>query len=226
MKHYLRGEDGIYYEDLYGLVKFLPSYALPPSIPSPLPSPLEAAADAAADEKDQNGPYPFASSAPALRETTSAPHLPSTGGPPLRKVRTHASTRTQQYQPGLPHLSIPIPEQPLQPQGPASPLARMRERLSPILPVHSQQPPGRGMSLGPAEDPPLLPSANPPKYHLFDVFPFSLFVKYLAKKGKNLKGKRAARIRARLAAGSSHNIPLEISFYLARFTACASPALR
>ncbi|KAG2117571.1 Bestrophin, RFP-TM, chloride channel-domain-containing protein [Suillus cothurnatus] len=34
VKHYLRGEDGIYYEDLYHLVKFLPVYALPPTIPS------------------------------------------------------------------------------------------------------------------------------------------------------------------------------------------------
>ncbi|KAF8679517.1 Bestrophin, RFP-TM, chloride channel [Rhizoctonia solani] len=31
VKHYLRGEDGIYYEDLYKLVKFLPAYALPNS---------------------------------------------------------------------------------------------------------------------------------------------------------------------------------------------------
>ncbi|CAE7122751.1 unnamed protein product [Rhizoctonia solani] len=31
VKHYLRGEDGIDYEDLYKLVKFLPAYALPDS---------------------------------------------------------------------------------------------------------------------------------------------------------------------------------------------------
>lgn len=34
VKHYLRGEDGIYYEDLYYLVKFLPKYPFPPTIPS------------------------------------------------------------------------------------------------------------------------------------------------------------------------------------------------
>ncbi|OAX33196.1 hypothetical protein K503DRAFT_786669 [Rhizopogon vinicolor AM-OR11-026] len=34
VKHYLRGEDSIFYEDLYHLVKFLPAYALPPTIPS------------------------------------------------------------------------------------------------------------------------------------------------------------------------------------------------
>jgi len=32
VKHYLRGEDGIYYEDLYHLVKFLPAYGLPKGI--------------------------------------------------------------------------------------------------------------------------------------------------------------------------------------------------
>ena len=34
VKHYLRGEDGIFYEDLYHLVKFLPPYALPYGMPS------------------------------------------------------------------------------------------------------------------------------------------------------------------------------------------------
>jgi len=32
VKHYLRGEDGIYYSDLYHLVKFLPAYTLPGGI--------------------------------------------------------------------------------------------------------------------------------------------------------------------------------------------------
>lgn len=42
-KHYLRGEDGIYYTDLYHLVKFLPPYAnpltrnVPATVASPLP---------------------------------------------------------------------------------------------------------------------------------------------------------------------------------------------
>ncbi|KAG8743272.1 hypothetical protein FRC11_013917, partial [Ceratobasidium sp. 423] len=34
VKHYLRGEEGIEYEDLYHLVKFLPAYKLPGSIPN------------------------------------------------------------------------------------------------------------------------------------------------------------------------------------------------
>lgn len=35
LKHYLRGEHGIYYEDLYHLVCYLPKYAIPSSIPHP-----------------------------------------------------------------------------------------------------------------------------------------------------------------------------------------------
>ncbi|CAE7094371.1 unnamed protein product [Rhizoctonia solani] len=34
VKHYLRGEEGIYYEDLYHLVKFLPAYSLPAGMPN------------------------------------------------------------------------------------------------------------------------------------------------------------------------------------------------
>jgi ion channel-forming bestrophin family protein len=50
VKHYLRGEDGIHYADLYHLVKFLPSYALPSNIPSRVDL-----ADAATDSDDDAG---------------------------------------------------------------------------------------------------------------------------------------------------------------------------
>jgi putative membrane protein len=48
MKHLLRGEPGIYYEDLYPLINFLPRYASPPSLGHTTP---EATIDAAAGEK-------------------------------------------------------------------------------------------------------------------------------------------------------------------------------
>jgi ion channel-forming bestrophin family protein len=35
VKHYLRGEEGIHYVDLYHLAKFLPAYALPAGLPTP-----------------------------------------------------------------------------------------------------------------------------------------------------------------------------------------------
>jgi hypothetical protein len=61
----------------------------------------------------------------------------------------------------------------------------------------------------------LMPSHMPPKYGLFDLFPFSLLVKYLSKRGKEVKGKKGARVRAQMKQHAiSHNLPLELSLYL------------
>lgn len=61
----------------------------------------------------------------------------------------------------------------------------------------------------------LLPSRNPPRYSYFDIFPFSLLVKTLTKRGKTVKGKKGALLRAKLHRQSvTHNLPLEISLYL------------
>jgi hypothetical protein len=63
----------------------------------------------------------------------------------------------------------------------------------------------------------LFPASMPPKYSLFDFFPFSLMMGYFANRGQ-YKGKRAARLRAKLQSSVvSHNIPLEISLYLVGF---------
>jgi hypothetical protein len=64
----------------------------------------------------------------------------------------------------------------------------------------------------------LLPARNPPQYSFFDIFPFSLLVKYLTRRGKQVKGKKGAFLRAMLRRQMvSHNLPLEISLYLVRF---------
>lgn len=68
------------------------------------------------------------------------------------------------------------------------------------------------LSGGPAK---LMPSYNPPRYAIFDVFPFSLFVKFLSKRGKHVKGKKGAKVRAREGT-VTHNIPLELTLYLVR----------
>jgi ion channel-forming bestrophin family protein len=61
----------------------------------------------------------------------------------------------------------------------------------------------------------LFPGYMPPKYHLFDVFPFSLLVGVLTARGKEVKGKTAAKIRSHMKQNSvSHNLPHEISLYL------------
>ena len=65
----------------------------------------------------------------------------------------------------------------------------------------------------------LLPARNPPRYSYFDLFPFSLLVKFLTKRGKQVKGKKGARLRAKLQHQSvTHNLPLEISLYLVCFS--------
>lgn len=64
----------------------------------------------------------------------------------------------------------------------------------------------------------LLPAHMPPKYHIFDLFPFSLLIRYLTNRGKEIKGKKAARLRAKMRQKTvSHNLPLEISLYLVSF---------
>ena len=64
----------------------------------------------------------------------------------------------------------------------------------------------------------LLPARIPPQYSYFDVFPFSLMVKFLIKRGRKIRGKKAARLRAKLHHPRTENLPLEISLYIVRFT--------
>jgi hypothetical protein len=75
--------------------------------------------------------------------------------------------------------------------------------------------------MNPDGTPVLLPSRNAPKFSMFDLFPFTLLVKPLTKRGFDLGGKTAQRARAKLGFGRgldgdvvSHNIPLEITLYL------------
>ena len=61
----------------------------------------------------------------------------------------------------------------------------------------------------------LMPAHMPPKYSVFDLFPFSLLVKFLTDQGREVKGKKGARMRAKLRNQAiSHNLPLELSLYL------------
>jgi ion channel-forming bestrophin family protein len=65
----------------------------------------------------------------------------------------------------------------------------------------------------------LMPSRNPPKWAMFDIFPFSLLVNLLTDQGKQVQGKKAARRRAKRGV-MSHNIPLEITLYLVSHPIC------
>ena len=153
VKHYLRGEEGIFYEDLYHLVKFLPPYALPAGLPS------------AVDLSEM----------PTNRSSDGTRH----------SISRHESKRSAEGP-----LPLPVTS------GPRSPTSGVR----------------------PGDDSFLLPARNPPQFAIFDVFPFSLLVRQLTKRGKDIKGKKAARVRATMREHVvSHNIPLEISLYLVRF---------
>jgi len=147
IKHYLRGEEGIFYEDLYHLVKFLPPYALPAGRPS-MADLNEASSDGTQHTVSRNE------------------HKRSTEG----------------------QLPLPVTS------GPRSPISG-------------------SFKARPGDDSFLLPARNPPEFAIFDVFPFSLLVRQLTKRGRDIKGKKAARARAREHV-VSHNIPLEISLYL------------
>jgi len=168
IKHYLRGEEGIFYEDLYHLVKFLPPYALPAGLPSMV---------------DVN-------EMPIRRSSDGTRHS-------ISRYEPQKSTEGQ--------LPLPVTSEP---RSPISPNARS------------------------GDDSFLLPARNPPQFAIFDVFPFSLLVRQLTKRGKDIKGKKAARLRATMREHvDSHNIPLEISLYLVRFLLshpflCAHPSGR
>ena len=160
-KHYLRGEEGIHYEDLFHLVKFLPPYALPPGLP------------------------------PAGDSTEIQRSRPSEGTQyPVSRIESKKSVEGE----------LPLP----------------------VTSTELRSPTSRPNATHQYNNEPLLPARNPPKFAIFDVFPFSLLVRQLTKRGKDVKGRKAARLRARENI-VSHNIPLEISLYLVRFRLNETP---
>lgn len=200
IKHYLRGEDGIYYEsatsisflhnkfnqiyrDLYYLVKFLPGYAMPAGIPTMDNHPPE-----------DTPSFDFKTSSPRATDPTSP------GRSSLLYQRTYSSA---------PDI-LPIPATASSPRK-ATFFHPTQTRLA-----HAGT--REKTVLQRADEGLLLPAHMPPKYHIFDLFPFSLLIRFLTKKGREIKGKKAARLRAKMRQSTvSHNLPLEISLYLVSF---------
>jgi len=213
VKHYLRGEDGIYYQfvayieggalshhfhrDLYYLVKFLPAYALPAGRPS-LSTPHQHDLDASGVEP-QTPPETFSSKESHQAHGLGVPV--SSRGQSSITIATPAIIRQRENATG--HL-LPVPV-----SLKASGLRRASMLASPMSPNLNR------LVLTQEDEACLLPSRLPPKYSLFDLFPFSLFVNYLTNRGKELKGKKAARLRAKLRKRVvSGNLPLEITLYM------------
>ncbi|KAF8880634.1 Bestrophin, RFP-TM, chloride channel-domain-containing protein [Infundibulicybe gibba] len=170
VKHYLRGEDEIYYEDLYYLVKFLPAYALPAGIP--------------------------ATQGHSLHESEYARHSKSSSS----EQGSFLNQRTSQ---------LPFPATTPSPQG-----TMFRDQRT--IPRKQDK-----VILTQEGERSLFPAHMPPEHHLFDLFPFSLLAGALTRRGKEVSGRKAARLRARNrgmhSSTVSHDIPLEISLYLSSY---------
>ncbi|KZT02826.1 UPF0187-domain-containing protein [Laetiporus sulphureus 93-53] len=281
VKHYLRGEEGVYYEDLFHLVKFLPSYALPPGIPSALSlAGIPAEAEGGDEDKD-DADEKHADSVPGMRSFTSLHSAVSQTVLPLpvtsptqpsrrshgrhrsasargtakvsfdqRTVNTVVNTghhraesaETVRQKTSIPSLSAQGHETNFSVASLAPPsMDRLAVKQDLDVPADngdgkaffstdklsqfSKQAKGKASMdttavLATDGEGFLLPAYIPPKYHLLDLFPLSLFVHWLAGRGKDVKGKTAARIRAKLRNKTvTHNLPLEISFYLSSYTA-------
>ncbi|KAH7921513.1 UPF0187-domain-containing protein [Leucogyrophana mollusca] len=194
IKHYLRGEDGIFYTDLYPLIKFLPSYALPASIPSAvdLPGALHAT--------QSNG----SSSNHGLPGSPQSAHFPLSSANLSKRPSVSAVGDRLPLPTTTRNTTMTFVEPTVQVNGESREGNTRREKFS----------------SGPSDDAFLFPAQMPPKYSVFDLFPFSLLVRLLTKKGLEVKGRKAARMRAMLRqnrGGGSHNVPLEISLYLSSY---------
>ncbi|OCH88073.1 UPF0187-domain-containing protein [Obba rivulosa] len=197
VKHYLRGEEGVYYVDLYHLVKFLPSYALPAGLPSA----------SAVDVAD-------ISESPTMRNSESEQVIDD-----VRSLRNAASLEQ-----GVPPAASGVAARKLLLPLPATSPRKAAFADMPLSPrsgdAKKSMDRDKGSSIVMGEEGFLLPARMPPKYHFFDLFPFSLLVKTLTKRGKEVKGKTAARMRAKLRSKTvTHNLPLEISLYLSSYIA-------
>lgn len=156
VKHYLRGEDGIAYEDLYHLVRFLPPYALPAGIPD-LSKPTS---------------YEPEEELKSMHESVELP-------------RAGLADWAKSFLPYMHTLT-------------SRPRHQREDTL--VQPTQSELK--------------LMPASNPPRWSPLDVFPLSLFVHWRTYQGGTVKGKTAARSRAKYGRGAMpHNIPLEVTFY-------------
>lgn len=213
VKHYLRGEDGIYYRDLYYLVKFLPAYQLPAGMPS--------AADLLQSEAELNSKASFESDLQYGNDLSSEGPRPS--------FATQASGLHHRNTPSSPAI-LPQHVNDVSPNTPRGLTINPDEGkhvgfsnlMSPryIPSRRSVYEKDRFILNKTEEESDLLPAYMPPKYSYFDLFPFSLLVKFLTEKGKDVRGKKAAKWRARLRNQAvSHNLPLEISLYISSYVA-------
>ncbi|KAK0450293.1 Bestrophin, RFP-TM, chloride channel-domain-containing protein [Desarmillaria tabescens] len=184
IKHYLRGEDGIYY-NFFPPMRFLQAYPLIRTRSRWMKGHSLAPTDS-----------PVQPTANGNRQSLDRP-----SGGNLLHHRTSVSSASAP-------AGLPLPA--------TSPISK-----KPVFLEHWRSPEPKGrhadphkdkMILNKADEAYLLPASMPPKYHLFDLFPFSLFIQLLTKRGKEIKGKKAARIRAKMR--DRGQISLYLSSYI------------
>jgi ion channel-forming bestrophin family protein len=178
---------------LYHTTKYLPSYALPAGLPS---------------SGDLTSDLPSPKSVSFQQQQIIQRH--STND---RRPRSYSGGRNQREPPSSSAPDLPLPATT---PGQVETSTEKLEQLDLPKPSRTSRSDGRSVvTLGEAD---LLPARDPPKYSYFDLFPFSLLVKFLTKRGRKLKGKKAALLRAKLHQSSvTQNLPLEISLYIVRF---------
>lgn len=181
--------------DLYYLVKFLPGYAFPHGLPSNSEPLQDSARSTSSAHPSPTGNSSSVAEKSSLTEQNSA--FMNHNYPPAEAGLPSPVTANQKKTKFVDPVSI---------------LSQRQSQSSRLASSESQR-----LVLPKKDEVFLLPAKMPPKYHIFDLFPFSLLVKALTNRGKELKGKKAAKLRAKMKSRIiSHNLPLEISLYLVR----------
>jgi ion channel-forming bestrophin family protein len=174
--------------DLYHATRYLPSYALPAGMPS---------------NAELSG---------GLGSPTSSAFQHPQGA----TQRKSADARTRASVSGDTKHDLPFPATSPGETGTNTEKAEFVD--TPKLPRQSDGNASHVSKIYMVDDDELLPARLPPRYSYLDLFPFSLMLKFLIRRGKPVKGKKATRLRAKLRHQAiSHNLPLEISLYLVCF---------
>lgn len=187
---------------MYNTTKYLPTYGLPAGLPS--------------SSEDLTGDLPSPKSVTFQHRQQVAVHRRTSND---RRPRSFSVSRNreapqQNISESAPHLPLPatspggVGTNTEKPQNLG--FSRLQKTSKSDKSVHGDY----SDTLRETE---LLPARDPPKYSYLDLFPFSVMVKFLTKRGRKLKGKKAANLRAKLHHPTTQNLPLEISLYIVRF---------
>ncbi|KAL7413513.1 Bestrophin, RFP-TM, chloride channel-domain-containing protein [Mrakia frigida] len=212
LKHYLRGEEGVYYEDLYPLVKHLPGYNLPASLPSP--------------NVEARGPNPFSEESQQALEQVPYVHprhsIDRDEFIPMTEANSTTSTQVDlSLSLGAAGDILSLPT--ITRDGSASsstPAPKPRITLDTNNLTPTRHP---SLSRTHSEPPVLKPSRNPPpRTRLRERWPFRLMVS--SKERERLKieeGGRERREQRELAKRGvvSSNVPYELTLYMAGYIA-------